>query len=96
MQGQEKEFEGFTEDKEPEKPRRTGFEYLGPQSEHNDPVAEPPPLPRRNLTTHPMPVQGEKPVEEFGNIDFHFVWPEKDPVNDEWAGKNYEHPESNA
>ena len=70
----------------------TGFEYLGPQSEHAGNLPE---LPRR-LKAHPMPVEGKEPIKNFGNIDLHFTWPDlnpvKEPVDDEWAGKDYKHP----
>lgn len=83
------------QDKEEHKEEKTGFEYLGPQSERNLP-----PLPRRNLTAHPMPVEGERElqIENYGTVDFHFTWPELErvekvtPEDDEWAGKDYKHP----
>jgi hypothetical protein len=87
---------------EEQKKEHTGYEYLGPQSE----VAEAhnlPELPRRSLKANPFPVEGEskEPITDFGSIDLHFSWPdlkphELDPSDDEWAGKDYKKPGSNA
>jgi hypothetical protein len=82
--------------------RHTGFEYLGPQSEHADNIRNLPRLPSRNrqYTVNPAPVEGEERPEKFGNVDFHFTWPDLKPTDrpddDEWAGKDYQHPGSSA
>ena len=67
------------QDEKPNEKQHTGFEYLGPQSEHAEELGALPPLPRR-LKAHPMPVEGKEPVTEYGNIDLHFSWPELERV----------------
>ena len=65
-----------------------GFEYLGPQSEYNQE------LPRRFKVSE-QPVEGAEPIENFGNVELHFTWPELEriekvtPDDDAWAGKDY-------
>ena len=75
-----------------EEKKQGGFDYLGPQSDYPEKVSDLPELPKRGLRAHPMPVEGKEPVENYGNVDFHFNWPgleRVDPADDEWAGKDY-------
>ena len=64
------------EDKEKKEVHHTGFEYLGPQSEHTGNL---PPLPKR-FKVRDEPVAGAEPIEKYGNVEMHFTWPELERV----------------
>jgi hypothetical protein len=65
--------------------KHTGFEYLGPQSEQGQEAAK---------RIHELNPDKMRHIEKLAN--FKFTWPKLEPIDDEWAGKDYTPPGSNA